>query len=85
MSRPANGAGALRRVLENAGRAFRCNRNELTALSRLDTPAGHRDGAWLAEQLDRAVGPRRSLISSSWDWVEATRALAERKTYGDAG
>src|SRR5712691_1450082 len=49
--------GALRRVIENARREMRCSRNRLTVLStqvdpyRLDTPAGHRDGAWLAEQL----------------------------------
>jgi hypothetical protein len=28
---------------------------------RLDKPAGHRDGAWLAEQLDRAVGVGRRI------------------------
>jgi hypothetical protein len=27
---------------------------------RLDTPAGHRDGAWLAEQLDRFYGATKS-------------------------
>jgi hypothetical protein len=46
---------------------LRCGRNKLTVLSpqvdpyRLDTPAGHRDGAWLAEQLERAVGPHRRI------------------------
>ncbi len=67
MSTPANGDGALRRVLEDASREERCGRNKLTVLSthidpyRLDTPAGHRDGAWLAEQLDRAVGGHRRI------------------------
>jgi hypothetical protein len=56
--------GALRRVLEQARNESGRSRNKLTVLSpqvdpyRLDTPAGHRDGAWLAEQLDRAVGWR---------------------------
>jgi hypothetical protein len=59
------GDGALRRVLEDARRELRCGRNKLTVLSpqvdpyRLDTPAGHRDGVWVAEQLERAVGARR--------------------------
>jgi hypothetical protein len=62
-----NGEGALRRVLEDARRELRCGLNKLTVLStqvdpyRLDTPAGHRDGAWLAEQLDRAVGAKRRI------------------------
>jgi hypothetical protein len=61
----AAGKGTLRRVLEHARHELRCGRNKLTVLStqidpyRLDTPAGHRDGAWLAEQLDRAVGVGR--------------------------
>jgi len=67
MNIAAHGDGALRRVLEDARRELRCPRNELTVLSaqvdpyRLDTPAGHRDGAWLAEQLDRAVGRERRI------------------------
>lgn len=67
MSFAAKGNGALLRVLENARRELRCGRNKLTVLStqvdpyRLDTPAGHRDGAWLAEQLDRAVGAERRI------------------------
>jgi hypothetical protein len=67
MNFAAKGGGALRRVLENARHELRCSRNRLTVLSsqvdpyRLDTPAGHRDGAWLAEQLDRAVGAERRI------------------------
>jgi hypothetical protein len=67
MSFAAKGNGALLRVLEDARRELRCGRNKLTVLStqvdpyRLDTPAGHRDGAWLAEQLDRAVGAERRI------------------------
>ena len=61
------GVGALRRVLEDASRELGWGRKKLTVLSpqvdpyRLDTPAGHRDGAWLAEQLDRAVGRTRNI------------------------
>jgi hypothetical protein len=60
-------AGALRRVLEEARNDLKCTRNTLTVLSpqvdpyRLDTPAGHRDGAWLAEQLELAVGSSRRI------------------------
>jgi hypothetical protein len=67
MSFAAKGKGALLRVLEDARRELRCGRNKLTLLStqvdpyRLDTSAGHRDGAWLAEQLDRAVGAERRI------------------------
>ena len=67
MSFAAEVNGALLRVLEDARRELRCGRNKLTVLStqvdpyRLDTPAGHRDGAWLAEQLDRAVGAERRI------------------------
>jgi hypothetical protein len=60
-------AGALCRVLEDARRELRCSRTRLTVLStqvdpyRLDTPAGHRDGAWLADQLNRAIGKVRRI------------------------
>ncbi len=59
--------GTLRNILEQARSEIRCSRNKLTVLSpavdpyRLDTPAGHRDGAWLAEQLERAVGSHRRI------------------------
>ena len=62
MNIAVNGDGVLRRVLEDARRELGCGRNKLTVLStqidpyRLDTAAGHRDGAWLAEQLDRSIG-----------------------------
>ena len=59
------GNGALRRVLEDAREESRCNRDALTVLQvdpyRLDTPANHRDGAWVAEQLERAIGPHRRI------------------------
>jgi hypothetical protein len=62
-----NGYGVLRSVLERARTEAHCSLSELTALSaqvdpyRLDTPSGHRDGRWLAEQLDRAIGARRRI------------------------
>jgi len=57
--------GALRRVLEDARERSRCTREALTVLQvdpyRLDTPANHRDGAWVAEQLERVIGPHRRI------------------------
>jgi hypothetical protein len=63
----SNGTGALRDVLETTRQALKVSRADLTVLStqvdpyRIDTPAGHRDGAWLAEQLVRAVGHHRRI------------------------
>ena len=63
----AHGSGLLSAVLEDACRELRCTRNRLTVLSaridpyRLDTPAGHRDGAWVAEQLNREIIARRTI------------------------
>jgi len=60
-----NGYGVLRSVLESARHKEGCGLGDLTVLSvqvdpyRLDTPSGHRDGHWIAEQLDRALGTRR--------------------------
>ena len=51
--------GALRRILEAAAREASLPLSDLTVLDkkvdpyRQDTPAGHRDGAWLAEQMAR--------------------------------
>ena len=42
---------------------------------RLDTPAGHRDGAWLAEQLDRAFGAELRLPSTP---LKETEKRADR-------
>jgi hypothetical protein len=62
-----NGYGILRSVLERARQEVGCSLSELTALSaqvdpyRLDTPAGHRDGQWLAKQLDKAIGGSRRI------------------------
>jgi hypothetical protein len=63
MSVVAQGFGILRAVLEAARAEERCSREALTVLDRdpyrLDTPAGHRDGAWIAEQVERTFGPLR--------------------------
>jgi hypothetical protein len=59
------GYGALRSVLEHAREESGYNRADLTVLSiqvdpyRIDTPAGHRDGAWCAKQLARSFGTTR--------------------------
>jgi hypothetical protein len=58
-SKQLNGHGALRAVLEDAFEASDFSRGELTVLSaqvdpyRLDTPSGHRDGEWAAQQFAR--------------------------------
>jgi hypothetical protein len=57
MRQSPNGAGLLRQVLENNASGAGCSLGALTVLSsqrdpyRLDTPAGHRDGAWFAQQV----------------------------------
>jgi hypothetical protein len=57
-----NGAGPLRQVLEAAAYENTCGMKDLTVLSlqrdpyRLDTHAGHRDGAWFAQMVERFVG-----------------------------
>jgi hypothetical protein len=65
MTKFINGYGALRSVLETARQEAGCGLSELTVLSaqvdpyRLDTPAGHRDGQWVAKHLDRLIGRKR--------------------------
>jgi hypothetical protein len=62
-----NGFGVLRSVLEQARLDAGCSLGDLTALSaqvdpyRLDTPAGHRNGKWLAQQLNKGIGPSRRI------------------------
>jgi hypothetical protein len=62
-----NGFGVLRSVLETASAEIGCNLGDLTVLSaqvdpyRLDTASGHRDGQWIAKQLDRAIGKKRRI------------------------
>src|SRR5262245_39576995 len=56
-----NGRGVLRSVLEAASADIGCRLTDLTVLSaqvdpyRLDTASGHRDGQWVAKQLERLV------------------------------
>jgi len=54
-------------VLEAASADIGCSLTDLTVLSaqvdpyRLDTASGHRDGQWVAKQLDRAIGKKRRI------------------------
>jgi hypothetical protein len=62
-----NGHGVLRSIIETAREEIDCGLGELTVLSaridpyRLDTEAGHRDGKWLAKELNRAIGRTRKI------------------------
>ena len=62
-----NGYGVLRSVLEAASADIGCSLTDLTVLSaqvdpyRLDTPSGHRDGHWVAEQLNHLVGRTKKI------------------------
>src|SRR5262245_21239900 len=66
-SATVNGFGVLRSVLEAASANIGSSLSDLTVLSvqvdpyRLDTPSGHRDGQWVAQQLERAIGKKRSI------------------------
>jgi len=63
----ANGLGVLRSILEEARLAVDCSLTDLTVLSaqvdpyRLDTSSGHRDGQWVAEQLERSIGRSKKI------------------------
>jgi hypothetical protein len=63
MATATKGINVLRRILENACAKQKASLSDLTVLSaavdpyRLDTDAGHRDGAWLAAQLNKLCGP----------------------------
>lgn len=60
-----SGTGPLRRVIDTAAQEAGASLADFTVLApqndpyRLDTPAGHRDGAWLAVQLERALRDSR--------------------------
>ena len=62
MTNGSNGAGPLRTILEEAAQTTGGTMNDFTVLAqhldpyRVDTPAGHRDAAWFAEQVARFVG-----------------------------
>jgi len=66
-SLPRNGLGKLRAVVEKAAAKTKTSLAALTVLStavdpyRLDTDAGHRDGSWVAEQLNRLLAPGRKI------------------------
>lgn len=57
--------GALATIIEQTRESKGCSLNSLTVLSsakdpyRLDTPANHRKGEWLGEQLARLIGDRK--------------------------
>jgi len=59
--------GRLKRVMESVRAERRCSRDAMTVLSagndayRMDTPSGHRNGACVAEQLQRAIGSHRRI------------------------
>jgi hypothetical protein len=67
LAAPVNGFGALRSVLMKACDKTGARLSDLTVLSaqidpyRLDTDAGHRDGQWIADQLDRLIGPTKKI------------------------
>ena len=75
-----NGSGVLRRVLEQACEEHGSNLVDLTVLSatidpyRIDTAAGHRDGAWLAKQLERTYGQTKR---AHWRGLHYAMAMAE--------
>ena len=56
------GMNVLRRILEDACEDHQASLIDLTVLSaavdpyRIDTPSGHRDGSWLATQLNNLCG-----------------------------
>jgi hypothetical protein len=70
--------GPLRRLLEDAAAEERCSLGALTVLDkgndpfRCDTPAGHRDGNWLATHLERLVGRDRKIHLRGLHYVLAT-------------
>jgi hypothetical protein len=63
----ANGHGVLRSIIEAARHAQGYSLGDLTVLSvqvdpyRIDTASGHRDGQWVAQQLNRLVGHSKKI------------------------
>jgi hypothetical protein len=66
-SSQGNGHGVLRSIIEAARQELGYGLGDLTVLSaqvdpyRLDTPSGHRDGQWLAQQIDRVIGKKKRI------------------------
>lgn len=85
----SNGYGILRSVLERAREEAGCSLSKLTALSaqidpyRLDTPAGHRDGQWLAKHLDKAIGDQRRIHWRGLHYVLVSGKKPVRKPDGE--
>jgi hypothetical protein len=75
-----NGFGILRSVLEEARIELGCALKDLTVLSvqvdpyRLDTPAGHQNGAWVAEHLARYVKSTKRIHWRGVHYVFVTKA-----------
>jgi hypothetical protein len=66
-SSQGNGHGVLRSIIEAACQELGYRLGDLTVLSaqvdpyRLDTQSGHRDGQWLAQQIDRVIGKKKRI------------------------
>jgi hypothetical protein len=62
-----NGHGVLRSIIEGARHEHGFSLGDLTVLSiqvdpyRIDTASGHRDGQWVAQQLNRLVGRNKKI------------------------
>jgi hypothetical protein len=75
-----NGLGILRSVLEEARIELDCTLGDLTVLSaavdpyRLDTPANHRAGEWVAKQLSRFVKSGKRIHWRGLHYVISTKA-----------
>jgi hypothetical protein len=74
--------GVLRQLLESACEESDLCLRDLTVLSaqvdpyRLDTPAGHRDGKWAAQQLQRFYGPSKT---AHWRGLHYSIIMAQKK------
>ena len=77
----ANGHGALRKVLDSACAKTKCDFAELTVLSaksdpyRLDTEAGHRDGSWLAKEMNRLLGSTKQIHWRGLHYIFVTKEV----------
>jgi hypothetical protein len=77
----ANEVGRLRQTLVDAADKEACSLDDLTVLHpkndpfRVDTPAGHRDGKWLADAVDQFLGTARTIHLRGLHYVLATLAV----------
>jgi hypothetical protein len=87
MTQP-NGYGILRTVLQQARAENGCSLTDLTALSaqvdpyRLDTPQGHKNGKWLADQLNKALGSTRRVHWRGLHYILVSGKKPARKPDG---